>query len=816
MVKPEPLPADALHRRCELAELRFETTDELSDLDEVLGQARAMEALRFGTGMRHSGYNLYVLGPPGLGKHTVVRGVLGERAGAAAAPLDACYVNNFNETNKPRLLRLPPGRARRLRADMRRLVEDLLAVLPAAFAGEEYQRRRKQIAQQHEERQEQAIGDLQERAEAEHIALLRTPAGFAFAPMRDGEVLGPKEFNQLADAERARVEAPVKALQEQLQGVLQEFPRWRKEAREAVKRLNRETAENAVSHELEELRAPYADAPEVRAYLDEVGRDVLDNFDDFLAQERDPDAVDGGLGPDSPEFRRYQVNLLVDHADSEGAPVIYENNPLYDNLLGRVEHITQMGTLATDFMLIRPGALHRANGGYLMLDAHKVLGNPFAWEALKRTLFAREICIESLARALGLISTVSLEPEPMPLDVKVVLIGDRLLYYLLHEYDPEFGELFKVAADFEERIERDAASTELYARLIATQARRHALMPFRRDAVARLIEHGSRLVEDAEKLTTRLASIGDLMREADYWAGQRGADAVAAQDVEQAVAHQIYRADRISEQIQEEMRRGTLMVDTAGEALAQVNGLTVMELGRFLFGHPVRITATARMGEGEVVDIEREVELGGAIHSKGVLILSRLLAARYALDRPLSLSASLVFEQSYGFVEGDSASVAELCALLSALADVPIRQSLAVTGSVNQHGEVQPIGGVNEKIEGFFDLCAARGLSGDQGVLVPAANRAHLMLRRDVVEAVAAGRFHVWAVAKVDEAMELLTGRAAGARDADGHFPEDSINARIEQRLVDMADARHAFGEHGKGPDELEDKDGEHDEERHD
>lgn len=789
------LPATALYRRTDPAELPFETTEELAELTEVLGQKRAVDALRFGVGIRHAGYNLFVLGPPGLGKHRIVQQYLSGKAGEESPPHDWCYVNNFADANRPRLLQLPAGLGQRLRRDMRALVEELLVVVPAAFQGEEYQRQRKALERELEERQEQAIEALQERARAEQVALLRTPGGFAFAPIRDGEVMSPKEFSRLSDEEKARIEEPVGRLQEELQAMLRQVPQWRKETRTRVKALNRDTAAQAAHQEIDSLRRRYEHAG-VLAYIDELEQDVIENFNDFRDDGEEGEGGAHGPSADSPQFRRYQVNVLVDHSGSDGAPVVYEDNPVHDNLVGRVEHLAHMGTLVTDFMLIKPGALHQANGGYLVLDAHKVLTSPLAWDALKRALFSRELCIESLGQAMSLISSVSLEPEPMPLELKVVLLGDRMLYYLLHEYDPEFAELFKVAADFEERIDRSPENTVLFARFVASSIRREGLRPFRRGAVARLIEHAARSVEDSEKLSTRMAGLGDLVREADYWAGERKAVLVDAEDVERAVDQQVYRADRIAQQIQEEMERGTILVDTEGERVAQVNGLSIMELGRFLFGHPVRITATARMGEGEVVDIEREVELGGALHSKGVLILANFIGARYATQRPLSLTASLVFEQSYAFIEGDSASVAELCALLSVLADVPIRQGIAVTGSVNQHGQVQAIGGVNEKIEGFFDLCRARTLTGDQGVVIPASNTKHLMLRRDVIEAAEAGRFAVHAAETVDQVMEVLTGIPAGERDANGAFPPESVNGRVEAKLLEMAEHRHEFGEH--------------------
>ncbi|OUC05391.1 ATP-dependent protease, partial [Litorilinea aerophila] len=485
--------------------------------------------------------------------------------------------------------------------------------------------------------------------------------------------------------------------------------------------------------------------------------------------------------------------VLVDSSDVQGAPVIYESNPTYLNLIGRIEQMAMMGALVTDFTLIKPGVLHRANGGYLILDALKVLANPYAWEGLKRVLEFQAIRIESPLQMLSLTSTVSLEPEPIPLDVKVILMGDRLLYYLLSQYDPDFSELFKVAADFDDEFKRDAESQQAYAQLIAAIVRREQLRPFDRSAVCRVIEHAARLVSDSERLTAQLQTIVDLLEEADHWAQQAGAEVVSAQHVQQAIDAQIFRADRLRERMLEETLRETIHIETTGERVGQINGLSVLQLGNFAFGRPSRITATVHMGRGEVIDIEREVAMGGPIHSKGVLILASLLRSRYASDRPLSLGASLVFEQSYGGVDGDSASSAEFYALLSAIAQVPIKQSLAVTGSVDQHGRVQAIGGVNEKIEGFFDLCNSRGLTGDQGVLIPASNVQHLMLRQDVVDAVAAGKFHIYPVEHVDQGIEILTGVPAGERDEEGNYPEGSINQRVETRLAQLAEKRKEF-----------------------
>lgn len=610
-------------------------------------------------------------------------------------------------------------------------------------------------------------------------------------------MIPPSEYEKLADEEKTRVENAISELQAKLEKILRQIPQWRRERHERVKQLDRETSLSAVGHLVDELRDAYSDLPDVLKYLDHVQQDVVENVDDFRKQERSS-TIDGVTVVTRQSFHQYQVNVLVTNGEKSGAPIISEDNPTYSNLIGRVEHIAQFGALVTDFTLIKPGALHRANGGYLLLDTRKVLTQPFAWEGLKRALQAREIRIESLGQMYSLVSTVSLEPEPIPLDTKVVLFGDRMFYYLLQEYDPEFGELFKVAADFEERIERNADSNLLYARLISTLARKEALLPFERNAVARVIERSARLVGDAERLSTRMSSVADLLREADYWAREAGHSLVEAGDVQRAIDTQIRRQDRLRDRLYEAILRETLIISTQGEMVGQINGLSVIELGDFAFAQPTRITATTRLGEGELINIEREVKLSGAIHSKGVLILSSFLAARYAKNQPLALSASLVFEQSYGLVEGDSASLAELCALLSNLADVPIKQALAITGSVNQLGQSQAIGAVNEKIEGFFDICVARGLSGEQGVLIPAANIKHLMLRQDVVAAVSAGQFRVYAVENIDQAIAILTGFSAGEADANGIYPEGSVNRKVAERLAELTEIRASFARKSK------------------
>ncbi|MBE9506530.1 MAG: AAA family ATPase [Chloroflexi bacterium] len=803
----EPLSAQQLRQTCDPSQFDFETTDELEDLNEIVGQERAVDAILFGMGIRREGYNLFALGPSGTGKRTTIRQFLDRKAAAEPTPSDWCYVNNFEQPHRPRALRLPPGQGVVLREDMEQLVEELRTAVPAAFESEDYRTRKQEVEEEFKERQEKTFGEIRKQAQERSIALIRTPVGLAFAPLQEGEVVEPDEFQKLPEEERKQVETEIAKLQEGLQEAIRQVRQWEREAREKVKELDREIAMFAVGHLIDELCQKHAELPDVVDYLNAVQQDVIENVDEFREAEQKPQVMGIPLprslvGP--PLFRRYQVNVLVDHSESEGAPVICEDHPTYNNLVGRIEHLAQMGALVTDFNLIKPGALHRANGGYLILDARQLLLQPYAWEGFKRAVRSREVRIESLAQALSLVSTVSVEPETIPLDVKVVLIGERLLYYMLYRLDPDFGELFKVEADFNAEMMRTPENNLLYARLMATLARKNELRPFDREAIAWIIERSARAAGDAEKLSVHLLSVSDLLREADYWAGVAGNGVVTAGDVQRAIDAQIHRADRLRERVQEQIQRGTILIETTGERVGQVNSLSVMELGSFAFGRPSRITARVRLGKGEVVDIEREVELGGPIHSKGVLILSSFLGARYAAEHPLSLSASLVFEQSYGGVEGDSASMAELCALLSALAEVPIKQSWAMTGSVNQHGEAQPIGGVNEKIEGFFDVCKGRGLTGEQGVIIPASNVQHLMLRQDVVEAVEAGQFHVYPVQTVDQAVELLTDIPAGERDEEGDFSEGSVNRLVEARLIGLAEKQRAFAAPPKEEEEQE------------
>jgi len=784
-----------LYRAADLSQLAFATTADIKPIEEMVGQDRAAQAIRFGTGIGRPGFNLFVIGPPGAAMQDAVTAILKTQARAQPSPKDWVYVNNFTDSDKPIAIELPAGRALKFRDALHHLIDDLKTALPAVFQSEDYQTRRSAIDEDFHRKQGEAFSALSEQANAQNVAIMRTPFGFALAPTHDGKVVPPEEFSAWPEARRSEVQATMQSLEKELEHAVRQLPKLEKERRDAIRQLNRATAKLAVDQLIEEAKSGFADLPRIAAHFSAVRADLIDNIAIFVVKAEDEDGDgDGAGGRPVNLFDRYDVNVLVSQAEPDaGAPIVEELHPNLGNLVGRIDYVSLHGALVTNFRLIKAGALHRANGGYLMLDARHLLTEPFSYTALKRILRRGEIEIEDISRFLGLTSTLSLDPDPIPLSVKVILFGDRLLYFMLASLDPELEEHFKVLADFENDFARSSQNESVLARLFAALIRRNQLKPFDRDAVALLLEHAARLAGHAGKLTLQIERLRDVLAEADYWATGANRSIVERADVERALDERIHRASRLRDRTQEMVLQKVALIDTAGTHVGQINGLSVVELGGYAFGHPTRITCQVRPGSGKVVDIEREVELGGPIHSKGVLILSGLLAGRFALDTPMSLFASLVFEQSYGGVEGDSASSAELYALLSALSEAPLRQDLAVTGSVNQHGEVQAIGGVNEKIEGFFDICRARGLTGTQGVLIPAANVQHLMLRRDVIDACAAGQFSIHSIATIDQGIALLAGLPAGGRGVDGAYPAGSINRRVEDRLRAFASIRRSF-----------------------
>jgi len=788
--------------------LGFSCSSELTTLPFALGQKRAEEAISFALAMTHPGYNVFVMGRPGEGRHATAFRLTREKAAGERTPPDFCYLHNFAEPRTPRLLRLPAGRGALLKADLQRFCRDLPSAIAAALEADSHIQRIDALRNQHKKREEAALVELDTACRKDGLGLLNTPEGFVFTPLADDKPMPTEAFEALSETERQKYEELANAWGDKLSDLLADFPGWRHDLNRAIIRAARKALHPTLAHLTRAMRRAHADLAEVISFIDAICDDVIERV---VRGGSSPDEDEGGEDPFAEEeragredttlaaaLRNYQLNLLVDHGRTQGAPVVSEDNPGFGNLIGSIEHNASAHGQHTRFDMIRPGALHRANGGYLILDAQRLLAQPFAWDGLKRSLKSGRLAIDPPAEAQGWSSQISLRPEEAPCSLKVILIGERELYELLMENDPDFRDLFKVCADFSDEIPRNAENERHFARLLAGVGENAGLPPFSASAIARLIEEAARHAAHARRLSLDIHFMKDLMLEAEFQAKTSDNRIVTREDVDAALAARARRAGRFPENVLEDILEGSILISTEGERISQVNALVVVEVAGVMYGHPARITATARVGNGDVVDIERESDLGGSIHSKGVLILTAFLAARYARQQPLSLSASLVFEQSYGIVEGDSASLAELCALLSALARVPIRQSLALTGSVNQFGEVQVIGGVNEKIEGFYDLCAARGLSGDQGVLIPAASVAYLMLRPDVVEAVAAGRFHIYPVKTVDETMEYLTGIPAGQPDAHGRLPKGSINEKVAKALAEMSAIQHPGRDSGQ------------------
>jgi lon-related putative ATP-dependent protease len=795
MVKtPAELGPAEIYRACDVTALAFKTTAELPDLGEIIGQERAVSSVEFGMEIDTDGYNVFAVGPLGTGKSTTIYEFLSRQAASLPAPDDWIYVYNFAKPYEPNAIRMPAGSAQTFRKDMEKLVEDLQAAITQAFESDEYEKQKRAIAQQVGEQQETKLSGLNQKAESGGFMMVRTPAGLAFAPKAaEGEAMSREAYEALPAEEQKKIDDGLESLNEELQQIMRLVRQDERGGRDALRELDKQVTEYAAKHLVDETCERWCDLPEMAEYLRAVLKDVVENADDFKKSDEDVPAMFMGMpvpGRQKGEgaFRKYRINVVVDNSEAKGAPVVTETNPVLQNLVGRVEHQAQFGALFTDFSMIKGGALHKANGGFLVLDARDVLLKPYAWDALKRTLKTREIRIEDITQQMGFAMTATLDPEPIPFKAKIVLIGEPFVYYLLYSQDPDFQELFKVKADFDTVVDRTARNERLYARFIARVTREHNLPPFSAGAVARVIEHASRLVEDQRKMTTRFVDVNDLLTESAYWAKSASRattkPVVKSEHVQKAIDQRIYRSNRVEERVREMIADATVMVDTRGAVVGQINGLSVSSIGDYMFGRPSRITATHRLGDGELVDIEREVEMGGPIHSKGVLIVAGYLGAKYASERPLSLSARLVFEQSYSGVEGDSASSAELYALLSSLSGAPIQQRFAVTGSVNQRGQVQAIGGVNEKIEGFFAVCEALGLRGDETVLIPKSNVPNLMLSPKVREAVSRGRFHIFPVAAIDEGIGLLTGLPAGALRKGGRYPQGSINRMVVDRLT--------------------------------
>jgi lon-related putative ATP-dependent protease len=777
------LDASRLRAGCDPTTFLFASTADLPPLEGMIGQDRAGRATRFGIGMRHEGYNLFVLGPPATGKTRSMRRVLADVAREAPTPPDWCYVHNFADPYRPVALGLPAGQGRQLRSAMQQLVEDCKTRVPRAFESEAFGHQKSRILEELATRQKAEMEALEHEVEARGFAIVRTPGGLAVAPARGGKPLSEEEFAALPEAEQARVNAAGAAFNERLGATLRRLRDFERDARDAHGKLVEQVAAAAIRPLVQEVRERFVGVDGVARHLEQVEADLIEHAEDFPRLGEAAPSPLPFLAPPGAFLERYRVNLLVDRTGSAGAPVVIEDTPSFTNLVGRVEHHVHFGTLVTDFTLLQAGALHRANGGYLLLEVKDVLAHIGAWEALKKAVQNRTVRIEEPFADLRLASATSLAPEPIPLDLKVILVGSPFLYYLLYALDEDFRALFKVKVDFDDSLPRTPEFEMLVARFVGDVCREQGLPHFAADGVARLVEHCSRVVCHQGRLTSRLGELIDLVREAAYWSSQNDHALVRRDDVARAVDEKRQRSNLVEERLARATNEGTIAIATDGETIGQVNGIAVVTLGDHAFGRPMRITARTFLGKPGVVDIEREAKLGGPIHSKGVMILTGFLSGRHARGQPLALSATLTFEQQYEGVEGDSASTAELCALLSSIAGLPLRQDLAVTGSVNQQGDVQAVGGINEKIEGFFDVCRDRGLTGRQGVVIPAANTIHLMLRDDVVEAVRAGRFQVYAVATVDQAIELLSGRVAGAPDAAGRFAGGTFNAAVDATL---------------------------------
>jgi predicted ATP-dependent protease len=786
---PRALTPDQLRRVCQIDLFTFQTTAELQPTTSIIGQPRGTRAIEFGIHIENHGYNIYVLGETGTGRTTTIRRFLEERAGHRPVPDDWVYVYNYSIPHQPRAISLPAGQGLTFRADVTALFEGIRDDLPKLFDTDAYKETVEAIGRKYDNQQEEMLNGLRHEAARQNFALINTASGPVIAPVQDGKVMPPEQFQSLPLEQQQALREQQELLNGALGDVLDRLRRLDSELRVEFKALNRQVADGAIDHYFVVLKEKYADHDEAVLFLSEMRQDILDHLDAFAPAEDDPQ-------PAEIDLRRYEVNLLVDNSQTQGAPVIVEPNPTLYNLIGRIEYELQYGVMSTHFMNLKAGSLHRANGGYLVVNARDILSHPTAWEALKRAIVGTEILLQTdFAQDGGQPLAKTINPEPIPLSVKIVMLGSPGLFYALYEAEEDFGELFKVKADFDTSMVRDSEHELAYAHFIANRCHEERLLHFDRTAVGKVIEYGSKLAGDQNRLSTRFGTVADLIREASYWASTHQHQLVVADDVQHALSEQRYRANLMEELLLEEIRDGTVFIDTQGVVVGQVNGLSVLDMGDYTFGRPSRITARTFMGEAGVINIEREVELAGPLHNKGVLILAGYLGGTYAQYHPLSVSASLTFEQNYSGIDGDSASSTELYALLSSLSGLPIKQAIAATGSVNQRGEVQPIGGATEKIEGYFGVCQVQGLTGEQGVMVPESNARHLMLREDVVAAVAAGQFHIWPVRTIDEGIAILTGVPAGEANDAGEYPPGTVHYLVQNRLHELAEDLKHFGQ---------------------
>ena len=776
-------------KTCPMDFIKCSATDDLEPLIEIIGQDRAVKALQFGLDIKEEGFNLYVAGMPGTGKKTAIVTFLEQRAKEMPVPPDWCYVYNFADHQKPNALQLPAGMGAQFVTDIARFIDEMKKALSAAFESDDYASRREETVKGFEERKQELMGELNKKAQDAGFVIQRSQIGMVITPVINGQLINEQQFSILPQSVRDEIQNKRKALSDEMGTAFRQFRDIDREAEAEVEKFNKEVASFAMDTLLDSLNDKYGEVIECKLYLDAVRSDILDNLGAILGAQKPPEnplaAMMGGGSVDP--TARYKVNLIVDNSKLEGAPVIMELNPGHDKLFGTTEKEARFGALVTDYTMIRGGSAHMANGGYLVLPIEDLARSPGSYEALKRTILNKKLEIEELAARMGYVSTRSLRPEPIPFDCKVIIVGEGKYYYMLYQGDPEFKKIFKVKAEFDNTMDRTRENVEQYAQFMCTLVIKEGLKHLDSEGIASIVEYSSRLAADQDKLSTQFARVSDLIREANYYAMSNGSDYITKDHVRQAIEAKVYRSNMIEEKLGEMIERGSILVDTEGAKVGQLNGLAVMGMGDHMFGKPSRITASIGLGKSGIIDIEKQADMGGPTHTKGVHILTGFLTDRYAKKHPLSLTARLVFEQSYSGVDGDSASSTETYAMMSALSGLPIKQSFAVTGSVNQRGQVQAIGGVNHKIEGFFDLCKFRGLTGDHGVMIPESNVKNLMLREDVVEAIKEGKFHVYPVGTIDQGIEVLTGVEAGKPNEEGNYPEGSVNQLVQSRLDEMA-----------------------------
>lgn len=782
--------AEDVYKRCEDNIFSFETTEDITPLIGTIGQERAIASLDFGLNLPAKGFNIYALGAQGTGKMRAIRSLLAQKVKNEPTPPDWCYLYNFKKPDNPIAVSLPAGKAREFQSDMENLINAIKTEIPKAFESKEYDKQRNKILEDFQQKQKEWFSAIEEEARNKGFSIRKALAGLIIVPVkRGGEPLTEEEFQALDPETRKRIDELGKMLQEKLDDVVRAVREADKMVKEMLVKLERQIALDVIEQPIEDLKNKYSFSEKIIQYLDAVKEDILNNLQDFKIQDEVTPPIPQFMKiPREAIFVKYTVNILVDNSTTDGAPVVYEPNPTYLNLFGSIEYKIQYGMAITDFTMIKPGSLHKANGGYIVIDALALLKNLFSYDSLKRALRNKEIRIEDVWEQYRLITTATLRPESIPLNVKVILTGTPYLYYLLYNYDDEYRELFKVKADFDVRMPRNEENIQKYAQFIALCQKEEGLLPFHRSAVAKIVEYGSRIAEHQEKLSTQFSSIADLVRESHFWAKKDNKNIVESKHVLRALEQRVYRSASIEEKLRELILEDVLIVETSGSKVGQINGLAVLDLGDYSFGKPSRITARVYIGKAGIVNIERETKMSGKIHEKAIMILSSYLWSKYAIKKPISLSASLTFEQLYEMIEGDSATCAELYALLSSIAEIPLKQTIAVTGSMDQNGEVQPVGGINEKIEGFFELCKIRGLDGTHGVIIPKRNIKHLMLKEEIQKAIEEGKFNIYAIEYAEEGLEILTDKEAGKLQPDGTYPEGTINYLVTKKLDEMAE----------------------------